>query len=219
MNRKHRLAFLGLIVGVFFFFNACQHRLHMGYYSEVTGDYLFNYNSTIVVAYDRSDAMTSYYINVIVYELQKLGFYNVFTQAEFPLDKAKNVIYARIVRNISAVPFYQYNYQLIDQVNKPCYFLGGQFYCSQTPTDYYAINGFSEQILMSANSHFILDWYDVVLQKRVLYVDGSVSGRTCGYQMLYRDLIKSTIKRIDFNRPERYYYNLRLPLYQPCYRQ
>lgn len=42
----------------------------MGYYSEVTGDYLFNYNSTIVVAYDRSDAMTSYYINVIVYELQ-----------------------------------------------------------------------------------------------------------------------------------------------------
>ncbi|MGT0072744.1 hypothetical protein V5H68_08195, partial [Helicobacter pylori] len=63
MSKNHRLAFLGLIVGVLFFFSACQHRLHMGYYSEVTGDYLFNYNSTIVVAYDRSDAMTSYYIN------------------------------------------------------------------------------------------------------------------------------------------------------------
>ncbi len=94
MSKKHRLAFLGLIVGVFFSLMHASTACNMGYYSEVTGDYLFNYNSTIVVAYDRSDAMTSYYINVIVYELQKLGFYNVFTQAEFPLDKAKNVIYA-----------------------------------------------------------------------------------------------------------------------------
>lgn len=41
----------------------------MGYYLEVIGDYLFNYNFIIVVVYDRSDVMIFYYINVIVYEL------------------------------------------------------------------------------------------------------------------------------------------------------
>ncbi|AFI04328.1 hypothetical protein [Helicobacter cetorum] len=218
MSKNYRLTFFGFILGFLFLLSACQHRLHMGYYSEVTGGYLFNYNSTIVVAYNRSDMMTSYYINTIIYELQKLGFYNVFTQEEFPLDRAKNVIYARVVRNIASIPIYRYNYQLIDHDSKPCYWIGGQFYCSPAPTDYYAINGFSEEVFMSANSHFILDWYDMVLQKRVLYIDGSVSGKTCGYQMLYRDLIKSTIKRIDFNRPEHYYYRLRLPFYQPCYK-
>lgn len=69
MSKKYCLVFLGLIVGVLFFFSVCEYCLYMGYYLEVIGDYLFNYNFIIVVVYDRSDVMIFYYINVIVYEL------------------------------------------------------------------------------------------------------------------------------------------------------
>ncbi|WP_104578397.1 hypothetical protein [Helicobacter felis] len=211
--------FLAVSVLAMFLFTGC-HRLNMGYFSEVRGDYAFNYNSPIVVVHDKEDMVSSYYLSFIIYELQQLGFYNVFKAQDFPLSQAKNVIYVHVVRNISALPVYTYNYTLIDHArSNRCYWHGGQFYCSKVPTDFYAVNGYSVYSKMLVGSHFILDWWDNVLNKRVLYVDGSVSGNTCGYNRLYEDLIESTIKRIDFTRSEHYRYYGRLPLYMPCYKR
>ncbi|WP_411696412.1 hypothetical protein [Helicobacter bizzozeronii] len=196
------------------------HRLNMGYFSEVRGGYTFNAKAPIVVVYDKEDMVSSFYISLIVLELQQLGFYNVFSMQDYPVAQAKNVIYVHVVRNIAALPVYAYHYTLIDRARgNHCYWHGGQFYCTNVPTDYYAINGFSAYSKMLAGSHFILDWWDNVLQKRVLYIDGSVIGNTCGYNALYQDLIANTIRRIDFTRSEHYRYFEQLPVYLPCYKR
>lgn len=195
------------------------HRLNMGYFSEVRGGYTFNVSAPMVVVYDKSDMVSSFYIRLITFELQQLGFYNVFSMQDYPVSRAKNTIYVHVVRNISALPVYAYHYTLIDRARgNRCYWHGGQFFCTKAPTDYYAINGFSAYSQMLVGSHFILDWWDNVLHKRVLYIDGSVVGNTCGYNALYQNLIESTIRRIDFTRSEHYRYYNPLPLYTPCYR-
>ncbi|WP_163566009.1 hypothetical protein [Helicobacter suis] len=200
-------------------FTGC-HRLNMGYFSEIRGGYIFNVSAPIVVVYSPQDMISSFYLPLIIYDLQAIGFYNVFSMQEYPPSRAKNIIYVHVVRNISALPIYAYHYTLIDRARPDrCYWHEGQFYCSQVPTDYYAINGFSTYSKMLVGSHFILDWWDNVLNKRVLYVDGSVTGNTCGYNRLYEDLIQDTIWRIDFTRSEHYRYYQKLPLYQPCYKR
>ncbi len=216
MKMKHLFLWL---LPVVFFFSGC-HRLNMGYFSEVRGGYVFNVSSPTVVVYNKEDMVTSFYIQLIIYDLQELGFYNVFSMQEYPASRAKNVIYAQVVRNISAVPVLAYHYTLIDRAkSNRCYWHEGQFYCAKVPTDYYAINGFSAYSKMLAGSHFILDWWDNILNKRVLYIDGSVSGNTCGYDRLYEELISNTIGRIDFTRSEHYRYYHQLPPFKPCYRR
>ncbi|WP_120945347.1 MULTISPECIES: hypothetical protein [Helicobacter] len=218
-NARMRRAILGLLVPLVFVLGGC-HRLNMGYFSEVRGDYAFNYNAPIVVVHDKEDMVSSYYLQFIIYQLQQLGFYNVFKPQDYPISQAKNTIYVQVVRNIMAQPVYTYDYTLIERTKRHrCYWHEGQFYCAKVPTNYYAISGFSASSQMLAGSHFIMDWWDNVRNKRVLYIDGSVSGKTCGYNRLYEDLIGDTIKRIDFTRSEHYRYYQRLPVYMPCYKR
>ncbi|PAF41773.1 hypothetical protein [Helicobacter sp. 11S02596-1] len=204
------IALIGLFLG-------CANRLDMGYYSMIEKDYIFNTNAPIAVIYNKNDLLTGYYIDLIIYELQRHGFSSVYKQQDLPLKNAKNAIFVRLFRSIQSYPNVNFSYSMIsDGITPACYWYGDQFYCTQDAKQTFALSGYSESLNYLSSYHFVLDWYDLNLKKRVLYVDGSVNGKTCGYSFLFRDLITHTIERIDFSRPERYQYYRSLPYYWPC---
>ncbi|PAF47692.1 hypothetical protein BKH41_07325 [Helicobacter sp. 12S02232-10] len=207
------LVFISLI-GLFF---GCTNKLNMGYYSVIEKNYIFNANAPIAVVYDKNDLLSAYYVDLIVYELQRQGFVGVYKQSDLPLKDAKNAIFIKLFRSIRSYPNINYSYSMIDDgVSQACYWYGDQFYCGAKTNKTFALSGYSESFNYLSSYHFVLDWYDLNLKKRVLYIDGSVNGKTCGYNLLFRDLISHTITRIDFSRPERYQYYSDLPYYWPC---
>lgn len=208
------------IVGIALFaliFWGCANKLNVGYYSTIEKKYIFNANAPIVVMYDKSDLLSSSYVDLVVYQLQLKGFNSVYKQGDLPLSRAKNVIYVRTFRSLQAFPSMNFSYSNFDDGVLPsCYWYGNQFYCSSKVNRFFAITGYSESLNYLSSYHFTLDWYDLNLKKRILYIDGSIHGKTCGYGHLFRDLIIHTIARIDLSRSEHYQYYVDLPYYWVC---
>lgn len=211
---KIKILTVCLFVMVFW---GCANKLNMGYYSIIQKGYTFNVNAPIVLMYDKDDLLSSGYVNAVIYGLQLQGFTSIYKEGDIPLNRAKNAIYMKVFRSITPYPNVNFNFSLIDDgVTQLCYWYGSQFYCGSKNSKSFALTGYSENLNYISSYHFVLDWYDLNMKKRVLYVDGSVNGKTCGYNMLFRDLIGHTISRIDFTRPERYQYYSDLPYYWPC---
>ncbi|PAF46659.1 hypothetical protein BKH46_06735 [Helicobacter sp. 12S02634-8] len=203
-----------LLLGVFL---GCANKLDMGYYSAIEKNYIFNPNAPIVVISDPNDLLSTYYIDWVVYELQRQGFVSVYKQQDLPIKRAKNAIFVRIFRSLQPYPSVNFNYTAVDSgVSQLCYWYGDQFYCGSKANKEFFLSGYSESLNYFSSYHFVLDWYDLHMQKRVMYIDGSVNGRTCGYSLLFRDLISHTIARIDLSRPENYRYYSDIPYYWPC---
>ncbi|PAF41996.1 hypothetical protein [Helicobacter sp. 11S03491-1] len=198
-------------------FLGCANKLHMGYYSVIQRDYTFNVHAPIVIVYDKDDLLSAAYSNLVIYELQKRGFTSVYKQTDLPIKRARNAIFIKVFRSIQPYPNVNFNFSVIDDgVTQSCYWYGTQFYCSGKTNKIFALTGYSENLNYLSSYHFVLDWYDLNLKRRVLYVDGSIRGKTCGYSLFFRDLVIHTINRIDFTRGERYQYYSELPYYWPC---
>ncbi|PAF50565.1 hypothetical protein [Helicobacter sp. 13S00477-4] len=199
------------------FFLGCANKINMGYYSTIEKNYIFNANAPIVVAYDKNDLLSAYYINLIVYELQKQGFNSVYKQEDLPIHKAKNVVFVKLFHSVRPYPSINYSYSMFsDGLMQSCYWYGEQFYCNDKPNKTYVLSGYSESLNYLSGYHFTLDWYDLNLKRRILYINGSVNGKTCGYNLLLRDLVIQTISRIDLKRAENYRYYFDLPYYWVC---
>lgn len=204
------------IIGIIFW--GCSNQLNMGYYSNVEKNYIFNINAPMVVMYDKNDLLSASYADLVIFQLQTRGFTSVYKQDALPLNQAKIAIYVKLFRTIQAFPNVSYNYSVLsDGLSQTCYWYGDKFYCDpQDGKKTFALTGYSENLNYASSYHFTLDWYDLNLKRRVFYVDGSINGTTCGYQLATRDLIVYTISRIDFVRGEKYQYYIDLPYYWPC---
>ena len=205
------------IVGFVLMIVGCSSNLNMGYYSVLQKDYRFNVNAPVVIKHDVNDLLSAYYVDLIIYELQKRGFNSVYKQSELTTKKARNVIYIRLYKDVRSYPSVGYNYSVInDGVVSSCYFYGEKFYCDNSPQKSLNLTDFYQKTEYSLTYHFTMDWYDVNMRRRVMFVDGSVRGRTCGYNYIFRDLIYHTINRMDFTREENYIYTSPLPSYWIC---
>lgn len=195
----------------------CSSNLNMGYYSVLQKDYRFNVNAPVVIKHDANDLLSAYYVDLIIYELQKRGFNSVYKQNELTTKNARNVIYIRLYKDVRSYPSVSYNYSVInDGVVSSCYFYGEKFYCDNSPQKSLNLTDFYQKTEYSLTYHFTMDWYDVNTKRRVMFVDGSVRGRTCGYNYIFRDLIYHTMNRMDFTREENYIYTSPLPSYWVC---
>ena len=90
---------------VFGLFIGCANRVSMGYYSSINKNYLFNMNAPNSVVYNANDTFSAYYVDLVVYELQKKGFVSVYKQSDLPLNLAKNAIFMRLFRDIRSSPY------------------------------------------------------------------------------------------------------------------
>ncbi|CBG40079.1 Putative hypothetical protein [Helicobacter mustelae 12198] len=205
------------IFGLFLLFFVGCARLNMGYYSVLQKDYRFNINAPLIIMHNSNDLLSAYYVDLIIYELQRRGFNSVYKQTELRPGTARNAVYIRLFKDIRSYPIVSYNYSVInDGVTSSCYFYGERFYCDNSPQKSFNLTDFTQQTNYALTYHFTLDWYDLYTRKRIMYVDGSVQGKTCGYNYVFRDLIYNTINRMDFTREENYNYTSPLPYYWVC---
>ena len=199
------------------FFAGCGNNLQMGFYSVLQRDYRFNINAPIVLAHDVNDLLSAYYADLVIYELQKRGFTSIYKQSELNFKRARNVIFMRLYKDVQSYPSISYNYSVInDGIVSSCYFYGERFYCDNSPQKTFNLTDFTQKMDYSLTYHLTLDWYDTHTRQRILYVDGRVFGKTCGYNYIFRDLIYHTINRIDFTREEQYTYTSPLPRSWVC---
>ncbi|WP_147288339.1 hypothetical protein [Helicobacter anseris] len=205
------------IISFVLLFVGCSSNLNMGYYSVLQKDYRFNINAPVVIMHDVNDILSAYYVDLIIYELQKRGFTSLYKQSELKLSHARNAIFIRLYKEVKPYPSVSYNYSVMnDGVVSSCYFYGEKFYCDNSPQKTLNLTDFSQRMDYVLTYHFTLDWYDVNTRQRIMFVDGSVRGKTCGYNYVFRDLVYHTINRMDFTREENYNYTSPLPRYWVC---
>lgn len=200
----------GVIFAVFFagasLAGCASNMVEMKYSSSIKQNYQLNINSPIIIAYNKGDLLAASYIPYVIELLGRRGFNSLYTQDQLPIQKARNIIYISLVKTIKTTPTSSVQYVPTKMLDKSsCINYDGMYYCREET--YPIITGYSTTLNLSSGYHFIMDWYDVHMRKRILYIDGSVDDGPCLGEGVYQDLIYQTISRIDFMRPESYSYS------------
>ncbi|GAD19889.1 hypothetical protein HFN_1129 [Helicobacter fennelliae MRY12-0050] len=203
-NAVRYLVFCITFVG-FICFGCSGNFVEMKYNSALMQEYRFNTNAPLIVAPHKGDVLAASYIPFVIELLQKRGFSSVYTESEIPLSQARNIIYISLVKATNTIPTSSITYLPMQVLDKnSCFNYDGIYYCRQET--YPIITGYSASLNLTSNYHFIMDWYDLPMKKRILYVDGTIQDGPCIYDGIYKDLIYQTIAKINFNRPEVYSY-------------
>lgn len=194
-----------LILAVFMFFAGCSSMVKMNYSSAIMQNYSFLANSPTIITHANGDLLAASYVPFIMEMLNARGFNSVYRQGDIKDRDARNIIYISLVQATKTNPVSSISFipmKVMDTTS--CFNYDGVYYCKDST--YPIITDYTTSFQRSSSYHFIMDWYDTRMKKRVLYVDGSIDAEGCIYEGIYKDLIYQTIARIDFNRPEVYSY-------------
>ena len=207
------LSISGLIAFVLPMLLGCAGNLvQMQYASSLKQSYELNINAPVLIKHVNGDLLAASYIPFVIEMLQQRGFNSIYTQGQIPDKAARNIIYIALVKTTRTFPTSSIQYVPSKILNRTaCFNHEGMYYCRKETLP--IITGYATWTNLLAEYHFIMDWYDNHMKKRILYVDGSVADGACVYEGIYKDLIAQTISRIDFNRPESYSYSAPLSYY------
>ncbi len=209
---RHIILALMLLV-----FSGCMMNVtEMQYASAVKQDYRFNVHSPIIITHQVGDLLTASYIPFIIEMLQQRGFSAVYKDDEIHRTKARNIVFVSLIKTTTTIPTSSVTYIPTKTINtSSCFNYDRMYYCREENLP--IITSYTSKLNLISGYHFIMDWYDLPMQKRILYIDGSVNDNPCIYEGIYKDLIYQTISRIDFYRPEVYTYYTPLSYYtMPC---
>lgn len=212
-NFVRPFVFILSILYVGFTFLGCSMNLvEMKYSSSLKQNYHLNVNAPIIVAYHKGDLLAASYIPFVIEMLGRRGFNSIYVEGQIPLHRARNIIYVSLVKTMKSYPTSNVEFVPTKMLDKSsCINYDGMYYCREEV--YPIITGYSTSLNLSSEYHFIMDWYDIPMKKRILYIDGSIGDGPCIFEGIYQDLIYQTITRIDFSRPEVYSYNSALSYY------
>ena len=208
-------AYISLVCSVVcgaFFLGCANNLIEMQYTSSIQHSYQLNINAPVIIAPHKGDLLAASYLPFIKQALEKRGFNSLYMQGQIPEKSARNIIYVSLVKMMRSYPSSSVQYvpsKMIDR--SACFNYDGMYYCREET--YPIITGYTTSLNLSAEYHFIMDWYDNYMKKRILYIDGSIHDGACIYEGIYQDLIQQTISRIDFARGESYSYSAPLAYY------
>lgn len=187
--------------------------VEMRYTSAIQGSYQLNTNAPIVLApLNSGDLLASSYLPLVKQALERRGFSALYLQGQIPESSARNVVYISLVKLMRSYPSSSVQYipsRMLDR--RACFNYDGMYYCREE--SYPIITGYSTSLNLLVEYHFIMDWYDLYMKRRILYVDSSIPDSSCIYDGIYKDVISQTIARIDFSRGENYSFNAPLSYY------
>ncbi len=198
-------------------FSGCvMNRIDMKYESSVRPNYHFNINAPIIITHQMGDLLSASYVPFVIETLQRRGFTAVYKDDEISRITARNIVFISLKKITTTIPTSSFTYIPSKNLNQnACFDKDGISYCRKE--DAPIITGYTLRMNLVSGYHFTMDWYDLPMQKRVLYINGIVPSSPCVYDGIYRDLIYQTIKRIDLSRSEFYRYSTPLFYYSaPC---
>lgn len=186
--------------------------VQMKYSSSLKQPYELNINAPVLIKNFDGDLLAASYIPFVKEMLGQRGFNSIYTKNEIPESTARNIIYIALVKTMRTYPTSSIQYVPSKMLNRTaCFNHEGMHYCRKET--FPIITGYATWTNLLSEYHFIMDWYDNHMKKRILYIDGSIADGACIYEGIYKDLIAQTISRIDFTRPESYSYSTPLSYY------
>lgn len=206
------VSMLSSVVFGVFLLGCASNLIEMKYTSSIQQGYGFTINAPVIITAHKGDLLAASYIPFIKQALEMRGFNSLYTQGQIPEKSARNIIYVSLVKVMRSYPSSSVQYipsKMIDR--SACFNYDGMYYCREQT--YPIITGYTTSLNLFTEYHFIMDWYDNYMKKRILYVDGSIQDGACIYEGIYQDLIQQTISRIDFSRGESYSYSAPLAYY------
>ncbi|WP_331775948.1 hypothetical protein [Sulfurospirillum sp. 1612] len=211
MHLKKFLILLGLSVALFF--SGCATTFSGAYSQKVDPNEVINPHDTILVTTNKDDIASKYYVDDVIYHLNKRGFDMVYsyTDANIPPVKYKMVI--RVYKKTTSYKYNSADYGPISTgtVRTNCYKEGKVTRCVTTPNQTYGIIGYSQKIRYLHGHYFIMTVYNTQTQEKVFVAKSSTFETSCDNMTLYRFLIDETIKRMNFHRPMEYKFSVKMP--------
>ncbi len=215
---------LGIIIITSFLLSGCVTTKIMkaSYSSQVDPDYLFSTNKAIavLVAENENTLETKYYVNQVVEGLKERGFQNVYSYKN--VNEATVPIDITVIINVSKkIDSYQYqgaNLGLVDsgRTTTNCTGWGYSVNCTQNNQKTIGITGYSTKTGYLTGYYFAANWFSLPSEKKIMFTFAASFEDKCSDRAVYEFLIDETIKRVDFQKPNKYDYSVQMPENYSC---
>lgn len=200
-----------------YFFIGCATHLNITNTSIVDPDYTLYTNVNILISTYEDDIQSKYYKSFFAKELRLRGFKNVYTKPSKNLN-IDNIVYISLTDKTSTYKYTSADYGMINDGTSStnCYGDTYSLNCSTTSGKSFGVEGYSTKTGYT-HLHFLsIDWYDVASNKKILSSFSHTDEKGCKSDKLYKFIIKETIERMEFYKPDNYDYSIEMPKKYSC---
>ncbi|MGU5795089.1 hypothetical protein ACV1DW_19875 [Aeromonas hydrophila] len=202
--------------------SGCATQIGAKYKSQVDPDYSFTHDKLIVVAaYEKGNLLeTKFYVKEVTSALKNKGFSNVFSYNELdrigkPIDL---VVFVDVSKKTSS---YQYNspdYGMVDSgfSTTNCTGFGATLSCTENRQKTLGVIGSSTKTDVITGYYFLTSWFDMKSKQNVMFTFSSSFEEGCSDQFMYNFLVKQSIDKLSFDKPEEYDFSVELPQGYNC---
>lgn len=213
------------LIGIFaLFLTSCQtvKTMKAYYSSEVDPDFSFTPDKSIVVLFSEQNNQleTKFYVDHVVAALKERGFRNVYSyrninEAAHPIDISMIINVGKKFHN------YQYegaNYGPVDSGTSitNCTDYGSSINCTQNRQKTFGITGYSNKTRLITLYYFSANWFNVSNEQKIMFTFSSSPEEGCSDRAMYEFLVSETVKRLDFEKPNKYDYSIQMPETYSC---
>jgi len=207
---------------LFSLLTGCTTFMSASYSSKVDPDYYFSRNDYLLVTYDNkaNPLESKYYIGQVVEGLKRRGFSSVYSykNKEDSPQPFKGILFVSVNKKSSSYEYDSANYGMVDSGKSTtnCTGYGYSVNCTENKQKTYGVTGHSTKTGYLTGYYFSLDWYDIKTEERVLNIFSSSYEKRCSDDKLYSFIVNETMSRIDFNKPNKYEYKVKMPKNYTC---
>lgn len=209
---------------VFVFMTGCATNRIMdaSYSSQVDPDFSFTTDKrvAVLVSEQGNSLETKYYVSQVVEALKQRGFVEVYSYKDLP-NLQKPIDIAVIVDVSKQSDSYQYegaNYGMVDSGNSTvnCTGWGNSVNCTENKQKTFGVTGYSTKTGYLTGYYFSANWFNVNNEQKIMFNFASSYEEGCSDRAVYEFLISQTIARLDFEKPNKYDYAIKMPETYNC---
>lgn len=220
LNRHH--IFILLLAPALLLLGGCtiQKTIDASHNSVFDPDYLFTTDISIMVdVYGDNEMESKFYLNSVVSALKGRGFTNVFSYKEkSQFSKPDIALYFGLSKSTKSYDYESPIYGLVEDgtSSTSCSSYLSSVECKETKGTKFGIAGYTNRIETLTGHHFSTSWLDTHSGNWVMRSFASSFDEGCSDQAIYEFLVFSTLKRLDFKKPQDYEYSVTMPEGYTC---
>lgn len=192
------------------------------YSSQLDPDFSFTPDKSIVVlaSENKNILETKYYVDHVVTTLKDRGFRNVYSYRN--VNEAGHPIDISMIINVGKkYDSYQYeksNYGLVDSGISTTDCTGGDFSvsCTENKQKTFGVTDHSTNTHYLTIYYFSTNWFNASNAQKIMFAFSASHEKWYSDRAVFEFLISETVKRLDFEKPNKHDYSVQMPETYTC---
>ncbi len=208
---------MALLLSIFLGGCATNTVIDASYSSQVDPDFAFTDDKRIaVLVSDTGNSLESkHYVDQVVEALEQRGFHSVFSYRDLPDLKAPVdiAILINVFKNSSSYEYEGADFGMVDSGNSTvsCTSWGNSATCTEEKQKTFGVTGRSTKTGYLSGYYFSANWFNVGSEEKIMFNFASSFKEGCSDRAVYEFLVSQTIARLDFDKPNKYDYEVTMP--------